>query len=90
VPLREAYEARVAREGVRGWVQRIEPFVREAPRAARWRRTVSRRLPLRALLPLLLSDSQPYGAAAASSSRENARNASASREGSREAGRTST
>ena len=30
-----------------------------APRA-RWRRTVSRRVPVRTLLPLLLSDSQPY------------------------------
>jgi GT2 family glycosyltransferase len=90
VPLREAYEARAAREGVRGWIQRIEPFVREAPRAARWRRTVSRRVPLRGLLPLLLSESLPYEAAMASSSRQNARNASASLDGSREAGRTST
>ena len=64
--------------------------LREAPRAARWRRTVSRRVPSRALLPLLASESQPYEAAAASSSRQNARNASASRDGSREAGRTST
>lgn len=90
VPLREAYEARVAREGIRGWVQRLEPFVREAPRAARWRRSVSRRLPVRALLPLLLSESLPYGTPTASSSRQNARNVSASRDGSREAGRTST
>jgi GT2 family glycosyltransferase len=90
VPLREAYEARVAREGVRGWLERVEPFVREAPRAARWRRTVSRRVPLRELWPLLASGSQPYVAAAASSSRQNARNASASLDGSREAGRTST
>jgi GT2 family glycosyltransferase len=90
LPLREAYEARVAREGVRGWVERLQPFLREAPRAARWRRTVTRRLPLRALLPLLLSDSQPYVVGAASSSRQNERNASASLDGSREAGRTST
>ena len=90
VPLREAYEARVAREGIRGWLQRLEPFLREAPRAARWRRTVSRRVPVRELLPLLSSESLPYEAATASSSRQNARNASASREGSREAGRTST
>ena len=90
MPVREAYEARVAREGVRGWLARVEPFVREAPRAARWRRTVTRRVPLRELLPLLLSESQPYVAAAASSSRQNERNASASLDGSRDAGRTST
>ena len=90
VPLREAYEARVARRGLRGWLARVEPFVREAPRAARWRRTVTRRVPVRTLLPLLLSESQPYSRRAASSSRQNARNASASRDGSREAGRTST
>ena len=62
VPLREAYEARVAREGVRGWLARVEPFVREAPRAARWRRTVTRRVPVRELLPLLSAESLPYEA----------------------------
>lgn len=90
VPLRELYEARAAREGVRGWLDRIEPFVREAPRVARWRRTVTRRVPVRQLLPLLLSESQPYAGVGASCSRQNARNASASLDGSREAGRTST
>jgi hypothetical protein len=90
VPLREAYEARAAGEGPRGWLARVAPFVREAPRAARWRGTVARRIPVRALLPLLLSESQPYSRTGASSSRQNARNASASRDGSREAGRTST
>jgi GT2 family glycosyltransferase len=90
VPLREAYEARAAGEGARGWLARVAPFVREVPRAARWRRTVTRRVPLRALLPLLLSESQPYSRTGASSSRQNARKASASREGSRDAGRTST
>jgi GT2 family glycosyltransferase len=90
VPLREAYEARAAGEGPRGWLARVAPFVREAPRAARWRSTVARRVPVRTLLPLLLSESQPYSRTGASSSRQNARNASASRDGSREAGRTST
>ena len=77
-------------EGPRGWLARVAPFVREAPRAARWRSTVTRRVPVRTLLPLLLSESQPYSRTGASSSRQNARNASASRDGSREAGRTST
>jgi GT2 family glycosyltransferase len=90
VPLRELYEARAAGEGPRGWLARVAPFVREAPRAARWRRTVVRRVPARALLPILRADSQPYVTTGASSSRQNARNASASLDGSREAGRTST
>jgi GT2 family glycosyltransferase len=90
LPLREAYEARAAREGPRGWFDRVAPFVREAPRALRWRRTVERRVSTRALLPLLLKESQPYRMAGASSSRQNARNASASLDGSRDAGRTST
>ncbi len=91
VPLREAYEARAAARGRRAAGSSVSsPFAREAPRAARWRRTVTRRVPVRELLPLLLAESQPYVAAAASSSRQNARKASASLEGSREAGRTST
>jgi GT2 family glycosyltransferase len=90
VPLREAYEARAAGEGPRQWLARVAPFVREAPRAVRWRRSVSRRVPVRALLPAVLSESQPYTRVAASSSRQNVRNASASLDGSREAGRTST
>jgi hypothetical protein len=91
VPLREAYEAKAAGEGPRGWLARVAPFAREAPRALRWRGMVPRRRSSRELLPLLRGDSLPYPVGAgASSSRQNARNASASLDGSREAGRTST
>ena len=88
VPLREAYEARVAREGLRGWVQRIEPFVREAPRAARWRdRAPPPRACAAAAALLGLAALRGGGGELLAAERENA---SASRDGSREAGRTST
>jgi hypothetical protein len=60
MPAREAYEARAAREGVRGWADRVWAYAREAPTALRWRAEVRRRLPLRRLWPLLVRESLPY------------------------------
>ena len=37
LPAREAYETRAAREGVRGYLRRLAPYAREAPRALRRR-----------------------------------------------------
>jgi GT2 family glycosyltransferase len=65
MPLREAYEARAAREGVRDWLARVRPYLVEAPRAARWRRGVRRRVPLRELWPVLRRESLPYRGPAA-------------------------
>ena len=60
LPAREAYETRAAREGVRGYLRRLAPYVREAPRALRRRGEVRRRTGLRELWPLLTRDSLPY------------------------------
>ena len=90
VPLREAYEARAAGEGPRGWLARSRRSCGR-PRAPRAGAERSRGAsPCVTLLPLLLFESRPYSRTGASSSRQNARNASASRDGSRDAGRTST
>jgi GT2 family glycosyltransferase len=60
LPAREAYETRAAREGVRGYLRRLAPYAREAPRALRRRREVLRRVGVRELWPLLTRDSLPY------------------------------
>jgi GT2 family glycosyltransferase len=60
LPAREAYETHAAREGVRGYLSRLAPYAREAPRALRRRREVHRRAGLRELWPLLTRDSLPY------------------------------
>ena len=60
LPAREAYETRAAHEGVRGYLRRLAPYAREAPRALRRRREVQRRAGLRELWPLLTRDSLPY------------------------------
>jgi GT2 family glycosyltransferase len=60
LPAREAYETRAAREGVGGYLRRLAPYVREAPRALRRRREVRRRRSLRELWPLLTRESLPY------------------------------
>ncbi len=60
LPAREAYETRAAREGVRGYLRRLAPYAREAPRALRRRGEVHRRTGLRELWPLLTRDSLPY------------------------------
>jgi GT2 family glycosyltransferase len=60
LPAREAYETRAAREGVRGYLGRLAPYAREAPRALRRRGEVRRRAGLRALWPLLTRESLPY------------------------------
>jgi GT2 family glycosyltransferase len=65
MPVREAYEARAAREGVADWVARVRPYLQEAPRAARWRHGVRRRASLRELWPVLRRESLPYHGPAA-------------------------
>jgi GT2 family glycosyltransferase len=60
LPAREAYETRAAREGVRGYLRRLAPYAREAPRALRRRGEVRRRVSLRELWPLLTRESLPY------------------------------
>ena len=60
VPAREAYETCAAREGVSGYLRRLAPYAREAPRALRRRREVLRRVGVRELWPLLTRDSLPY------------------------------
>ena len=60
LPAREAYETRAAREGLGGYLRRLVPYAREAPRALRRRSEVRRRTGLRELWPLLTRDSLPY------------------------------
>jgi GT2 family glycosyltransferase len=61
MPLREAYEAHAAGEGVRGWMARVKPFASAAASAHLLRReVVPRRVSYPKLVALLTTESEPY------------------------------
>ena len=63
LPVREARDTRAAGEGLRDYAARLSPYASEAGWAIRRRGTITRKVPLRELWPVLTRESLPYGGA---------------------------